>query len=509
MKQRNRSKTVLLTVLLTLCMVGGMVLAGCSSNKEAATPSSSPANSGSPSSQTTEPAGSESAKTLDPVKLVWYIRNSEPKNASSVIQKANEIIQSKINATVDFKFINPGDYNNKMQLVMSSGEEYDISFTSSWANPYVDNAVKGAYIPLDDLLAQYPDLKSSMREEIWEGVKVNGKIYGIPNNQIMATAPGVWYKKDLLDKYRIDPASFKSLNDWTAAFQTIKEGEPTVSPLRDGLPDAYVDFAPAVDGVQGLKIDPKTWKVYFQPYTFADNYKILRDWYQKGYFPQDVATMKDEASVIKAGKIFSRYAPVKPGADAELKAANGFEFVIAATGPAVLPKTAGQATMNAISATSKNPDRAMMLINLVDTDKELFNLLKFGIEGQDYTKVSDNRIEPKADAYFLSGWLFGNEFNSYVMPGQSDDVWEQTKIQNDSAIVDPSIGFSFNRQSVENEIAQLNAIYSEFNPILKNGMADIDKTIQSMIDKRKAAGEEKVIAEAQRQVDEWRKTKQQ
>jgi putative aldouronate transport system substrate-binding protein len=39
-------------------------------------------------------------------------------------------------------------------------------------------------------------------------------------------------------------------------------------------------------------------------------------------------------------------------------------------------------------------------------------------------------------------------------------------------------------------------------------MADIDKTIADMKEKRKAAGEEKVIAEAQRQVDEWRKTKE-
>jgi putative aldouronate transport system substrate-binding protein len=504
MKKWKRSRTVLLTVLLML----SVALAACSSNEGAATSSGNPNISGSPGNATPEPTGSEVAEELDPVKLIWFIRNAEPSNAAAVLEKANQMIQSKINATVDFKFINPGDYVNKMQLVMSSGEEYDIAFTSSWANPYSDNVSKGAFIPLDDLLAQYPDLKNSMRQEIWDGVKVNGKIYGVPNNQIMATAPGVWYKKDLLDKYQIDPTGFKSLNDWTAAFQTIKTGEPTVSPLREGLPEAYLTFAPSVDGVQGLRINPNTWQVYYAPYTLTDNFAIMRDWYQKGYFPQDVATMKDETSVIKAGKIFSRYTSIKPGLDAELKLAMGFDFVVQATGPAVLPKTAGQTTMNAISVTSKNPDRAMMLINLVNTDKELFNLLKFGIEGQDYTKVSDNRIEPISGGYSLPGWLFGNEFNSYVIPGQPDDVWELTKTQNDTALVDPTIGFSFDRQSVENEIAQLNAIFTEFKPVLYSGMADIDKTIADMKEKRKAAGEEKVIAEAQRQVDEWRKTKE-
>ncbi|GBF77321.1 sugar ABC transporter substrate-binding protein [Paenibacillus sp. 598K] len=499
----ERSKRVWMTMMLTICMVVGLALAGCSSNQEASTStqSSSSENSDSPSSQTEQPT------ELEPVKLVWYLRAPEPNNAASVIQKANEMIQSKINATVDFKFVNPGDYNNKMQLVMSSGEEYDIAFTSNWANPYVSNATRGAYVPVDDLLAQYPDLKNSMRQEVWDGVRVNGKIYGIPNNQIMATAPGIWFKKDLLDKYQIDATQFKSLEDWGAAYEKIKAGEPDVSPLREGIPTAYSNSSSPVDGTD-LSIDPNTWQVYYLNYTLTDRFKIMRDWYQKGYFPQDVATLKDEVSLIKAEKIFSRYYTIKPGAEAEFKANYGFDIVIAPTNSPRLPKAAGQTTMNAISTTSKNQERAMMLINLLHTDKELFNLLKFGIEGQDYTKVSDNRIEPKADAYSLSGWILGNEFNSYVIPGQTDDVWEQTKELNDSAQADPTTGFTFNTESVQNEIAQLSAVTAEFLPILKNGMADIDQTMEAMKEKRKAAGEDKVIAEAQRQLDEWLKTKQ-
>lgn len=499
----KRSKRVLMTRVFALCMVVGLALAGCSNKQEASTStqSSSPENSGRPSSQT------ENQTELEPVKLVWYLRASEPKNAVSVIQKANEMIQSKINATVDFRFVNPGDYNNKMQLVMSSGEEYDIAFTSNWANPYVSNATKGAYIPVDDLLAQYPDLKNSMRQEVWDGVRVNGKIYGIPNNQIMATAPGVWFKKDLLDKYQIDATQFKSLEDWGAAYEKIKAGEPDVSPLREGIPTAYLGSSSPVDGTD-LSIDPDTWQVYYLNYTLTDRFKIMRDWYEKGYFPQDVATLKDEVSLIKAGKIFSRYTTIKPGGEAEFKANYGFDAVSVPTNSPRLPKAAGQTTMNAISTTSKNQERAMMLINLLHTDKELFNLLKFGIEGQDYTKVSDNRIEPKADAYSLSGWILGNEFNSYVIPGQTDDIWEQTKELNDSAQADPTVGFTFNTESVQNEIAQLSAVTTEFLSVLKNGMADIDKTMEAMKEKRKAAGEDKVIAEAQRQLDEWLKTKQ-
>lgn len=491
MVNRKRKMTVALTSILTI----GALLAGCSTNTDKPT-----------STSTTQATVSQKPEELKPVKLVWYLRSAEPKNGAAVMQKANEIINDKIKATVEFKYVAPADYDKKMQLVMSSGEEYDIAFTASWVNNYVNNVSKGAYIPLDDLLAKYPDLTNMFKKEIWDALKVNGKTYGVPNNQIMGDQPGFWLKKDLADKYKVDPTKVKSLNDLTPILQSIKDGEPGVSALRDGngINVAYNDVVSLI--VDTFVVDTKTWKVTNQYEQLAPQFKLMRDWYQKGFFPQDVATLKDELSLIKAGKVFSRYSRQKPGNDAELKASYGFDVVNFATGPSVISKSAVTSTLNAISTTSKNPDRAMMLINLIDTNKELFNLLKFGLEGQDYTKVSANRIEPKPNAYSVPGWLFGNEFNSFIVPGQQDDVWDQTKKLNDSSVVDPAIGFTFDRTNVENELAQLTAVTTEFKPILINGLDDPDKMMKLYTDKRKAAGQDKVLAEIQKQVDAWRKT---
>ncbi|KRF43816.1 ABC transporter substrate-binding protein [Paenibacillus sp. Soil787] len=484
-----------MSVVLTSIMTIGVLLAGCSAKTE------------SPSSTSTaKTAVTQKPEELKPVKLVWYLRSAEPKNVAAVMQKANEIINDKIKATVEFKYVAPADYDKKMQLVMSSGEEYDIAFTASWVNNYLNNVSKGAYIPLDDLLVRYPDLTKMFKKEIWDAVRVNGKTYGVPNNQIMGDQPGMWLKKDLVDKYKIDLNKVKSLEDLTPVFQTIKDGEPGISAVRDGngINVAYKDTVSLV--VDTFVLDTKTWKVYNQFEQLAPQFKLMREWYQKGFFPQDVATLKDELSLIKAGKVFSRYSRQKPGNEADLKSSYGFDVVPLVTGPSVISKSAVTSTLNAISTTSKNPDRAMMLINLIDTNKELFNLLKFGIEGQDYTKVSANRIEPKPNAYTVPGWLFGNEFNSFVVPGQADDVWEQTKKLNDSSLIDPTISFNFDRTNVENEVAQLTAITTEFRPILINGLDDPDKMMKLYSDKRKAAGQDKVLAEIQKQVDEWRKT---
>ncbi|MNV79495.1 hypothetical protein D3C71_1730490 [compost metagenome] len=148
-----------------------------------------------------------------------------------------------------------------------------------------------------------------------------------------------------------------------------------------------------------------------------------------------------------------------------------------------------------------------MLLELMDTDKDLYNLMTFGIEGQDYKKVSANRIEKIADTYQFDAWQLGNQFNAYLLPGQPDDAWEQTKKMNEGVVVDPLADFSFNRTPVQNELVQISAVYKEFNVILKNGLDDPDAAVKRFKDKLKQAGEEKVKAEIQKQLDEWRKGK--
>ena len=149
----------------------------------------------------------------------------------------------------------------------------------------------------------------------------------------------------------------------------------------------------------------------------------------------------------------------------------------------------------------------MMLYNLLLTDKEIYNTLNFGLEGQDYTRVNENRIEPKKDAYFLYDWMDGNVFNSYLIPGQEDNVWEETKKLNDTSVVDPLIGFSFNAEPVQSEIARINAVVKEFDAVLLNGLDDPVKILKMKQEKLKAAGEDKVIAEINKQLAEWSQSK--
>lgn len=496
-------KSRILSLMLAVIMIVSISLTGCTGKTET-----------SQAEKTTEASKNDSTDSKDtkkqevkPVKLVWYLRNSAPKNLETVLAKANELISSKINATLDLRFINPGDYNDKMQMIMASSEEFDLSFTASWANDYLNNVSKGAYIPLDDLLVKFPALKQSLPEGIWNATKVNGKIYGVPNNQVMYDQPGFWFLKSLVDKYKFDFSTVKKLSDLTPIFQTIKDKEPDVIPLRAGVTTWFKEKY--ISLVEGFAIDTNAWEVYDETNTpeMLETFKTLREWNQKGFFPPDVATLKDEESLIKAGKIFSRYSRQKPGNEAEFKAKYGFECVCLEAGPRPINRGGVLSTLTAISVTSKNQEKAMALLDAVNTDKDIYNTLIFGLEGQDYAKVSENRIEKKPECYSAPGWMIGNVFNSYLIPGQPDDVWELTRKNNESAMIDQIIEFNFSRKNVENELAQINAVRKEFDSILANGLDDPEKILKLRHEKMKAAGVEKVLSEIKAQLDDWKKSK--
>lgn len=75
-----------------------------------------------------------------------------------------------------------GDYNQKLNIVVASGQNVDIIWTSNWLFNYPGNVGKGAFMPLDELIPKYaPDVTGTMPDYVWDGVKVDGEIYGIPS----------------------------------------------------------------------------------------------------------------------------------------------------------------------------------------------------------------------------------------------------------------------------------------------------------------------------------------
>lgn len=517
MRKSLRFLVMVLSVLMAVSM-----LAACSNATNSAAPSSAAVTAAgssvaaSSAAATAEPTAAPT-KTPDPAQLTWYYGGTQPNNYDAVMAELNKQLQAKINVTLQFKITDFGDFSTKMQTVMASGEKFDLCFTTGgWVNNFLPAVTKGAFLPLNNYLndPQYATLKGSMPSFFWDDASYKGQIYAVPNQQVEYDQDGVWMKKDLVDKYNIDVTKIKQLSDFTPIFETIKKNEPGIIPVSGQGYNGGVGFESLYDQgifqlpIVPLYIDTNTWKVIDGNTIQAnlDDLKIMRQWNQDGFFPSDIATLTDETALMQAGKIFCQYSVQKPGNEAELKNTYGYDVVCIPTGPKLFYSGTCINTATAISQTSQHPDQAFALLNLFNTDSNVYNMASWGLPDQDYTVDSSNanRITPKQNAYNLYNWELGCVFNSFLIPGQTDDVWTQTKAANDESIPVPINGFQIDQDKIQTQISQMDAVNQQYGPILGDGLADPAATMPKYEAALKSAGIDDVIKEVQSQLDAWR-----
>lgn len=70
------------------------------------------------------------------VELTWWQIGDAQKDQEKVLEKVNEYTQEKIGVKLKINTAGWGDYNQKMQVVVNTGDDWDLCFTCSWANNY-------------------------------------------------------------------------------------------------------------------------------------------------------------------------------------------------------------------------------------------------------------------------------------------------------------------------------------------------------------------------------------
>ena len=510
----------LIGLFLVLCFAITMV-AGCgggsSADSTAADSSVAVESSVAPATDSTAAPTTPAIDTSKEVALQWYqVGNGQPKDMDAVLAKVNEYLKPKINATLKLNIFTWGDdFEKKMAAKVSSGEEFDITFTAAWALNYGQNAAKGAFVDLTPMMDTYaPKTKALLGDAIIKGASIDGKLYAIPTKKEMAHVWGFEIRKDLVEKYGFDLSTIKKFEDIEPMLKVIKEKEPGVYPFASTVgesPYRLLDFEKMVDdnvpgAIYGDYRDNKVINDYDTPETKA-LLETINKWYKAGYIRKDADAVTDFSADLKAGKTFSIIRSLKPGKAAEDELAYNQKLTqVEITAPVSTTREMNGA-MQAISKTSKNPERALMFLELMNTDKELCNLVNFGIEGTHYKKVNDTTIESIKPAFdnYNNGlpWAFANQFNTYLFPTEDPEKWKKFDEFNNSAKISTLMGFTFNAEPVKTEVAALTAVKRQYFPGLEVGKADPATVLPQMNKKFADSGLEKVITEMQKQVDEF------
>ena len=96
----------------------------------------------------------QSGENLPYVKLKCYIVGNMPPQSDLVLENLNKMLKEKINTELEITEPSWGDYKNKYSLVLASGEEIDLIYTSNWCF-FLSEAKKGAFKALDGLVEKY------------------------------------------------------------------------------------------------------------------------------------------------------------------------------------------------------------------------------------------------------------------------------------------------------------------------------------------------------------------
>ena len=549
-----------LCLLLAMIMVLS-ILAGCTS-KPAETPdtpaTSEPAADNTantpeeqPAEQPEEPAEQPEEPALEQKTIQLMITGSgKQANSDKVWAAFNEQLQQYVpNTTVEFIDVPFEEYSEKFSQVLASGEGVDLAWTG-WLINKPQNIADGNLMPLDDLLAEYGQgIVDILGEEVVEIHRnaADGKLYYLPSWQGLCGERRGW----LVVTEIAELAGDTWIEDTEAALNKWRNNYTGIEDFQAVLDQATKYLAAAKEaGKLGAGINTGRafgWSMYNGMYSFlgvggaeigitycdgtftvkdgvaGEHYKLyaktMADWYKEGYIRSDIMSVDTSTlTTPKNGEITdTTYVfscdPYLTEADQEAAIADaGMDMTylpIEENAYLIL----GGDTSYAIPYCADEPERAMMVLNAIYSQPDLYNTLIYGIEGEDYTKNADGTIttsyvgaSPTADdSYGIQRWIIGSCKNALINNGTDPNYYADLEALEETARVNPFLNFTFDRTNVEGICASILNVYYEYGPQLDNGVAgdNWEELYNNYMAARKDAGIEELVTEFQNQLNAY------
>lgn len=508
--------------VLTALSLGITMLTGC----------------GSTSSGGSNTATGEQTGGAEPTKVVFAMKSfnviPDSANTERVQQYFNDYVAENYpdaNVAIEWKLFGPADYDQKINLMMQSGEQLDLFIPANIATSLANNQLA----PITDALANYGQgleaiIKEYCGENAFEAVTQNGEIMAIPANKNMCLTPLLQYDTEMLAATGYTADDITDLESLTPIFAKLKELYPDVYPFvstdlkNKNLPYYFYaekEIDPLGNDYGVIMGDSGEIVNLFATEEYRDLCYLMKEWHDNGYMPADMATgTMTGTEYMMAGRGFCTYASYGSKNDYTefatiLTTRFGRDIGVKAIADSYLTTDFASATLG-IPSTSKCVDAAIKLLDIIYTDEFAYNILLWGMEGTDYVKVTENTVNyPEgltADtvpycAYMTMG-EFGTEAYCWNLEqGTSEEAKaanrEYAKTVNLNANLSPYYGFRFDGSGVKNELTALNNVYEQYAYPLMCGSVDVDSTLEEFNKALEAAGLQTVMDAKREQLDAW------
>lgn len=456
--------------------------------------------------------------TSEEVNLVMYVVSDRPAGQDTVDENLNQLLREKLNCTLTINWIPWSDYANKYPLLFSSGEQFDMVYTSSWLN-YTSLAQKGAFMNLDELWPAFaPKNFAAASDSAKEQAMVDGHYYCIPSLLATYGAYGPSYRTDIMEGTDWDGA-MESFEDVEEYLDIVKETHPELEPVdiySSGSEwDDMFQYSHGYRASKGssndfLFFDPSQEKpqlfTYYETEDVQDFLGMMARWNEKGFFSKSALSDTDSTKT-QNGKAAMRvhnldtyqtYAVMHPEW--------GFEFSDLSKYAYHLPYTQDSL---AIANTSQNPQRALAFWDLVTSDQEVYDAFFYGVLGTSYELNEEGQFSiTDSNLYATSAmWAVRSTELNRDQAGTPEAYQEwkdnfEERISAD-ATSENYAAFTINTANIETEYAACQSVHQQYWWPLELGYTDAESGLAEYKEKMEVAGIEKVRAEIQKQLDEY------
>lgn len=553
-------KKRVLALFLATTMAAGLTACGGSSDT-AATVAKEPAAEAGAETDAAEEGGEAAATgdawdawsevdTSEHVVINYMTTGDKPSGelaatVDAALAELNDILTEKINAELQIYYISWTDYlsNYNLTLAQMDGSVDLVGTASDWLDAW-PNAKNGAFLELsEEMLQTYaPKTWASVSPEHWELCKYDGEIYLMPeDNYAQWINHGFIYRMDWAKEAGLADG-VQSWEDLTTYFKYVKETYPDITPwdsdgtqygqMAGGWITSHSDYV-SIDGISanamwgGTKDDLYT---IYSPYmtetdSLVEYAKMMKEWDEIGVWQTDVLnnTASTNRDDYRVGKVAAEQHHTQTWTDlvshttqntiydTDEDAETGFFYFGQETGNVVALNITHGAM--AVSAGSENPERALMVYDMIRNDPECYQLLCYGQEGVSWEKTDDGmKTTPEgynADTQNVNGvtnFWWGRNDDLEIRDASRD--WEKIDAlyaEYDSKKIDYPYGqFILNNDNIQSYIANINEIYTNYMKQISFGKysGTAEEIVAEFQQALKDAGIDIVTEEIQRQIDE-------
>lgn len=444
------------------------------------------------------------ASAEEVVTLKWVtVGSGMPTNYDAWLAQINPYLAEKIGVNVDVEVIGWGDWNNRRNMIISTNEPYDIIFGNS--GTYNNDVQMGAYYEItEEMLAEYaPGLMELIPSAYWDACRVDGLIYAVPTYKDSSMTNYFVWDKELLDANGLDASEGHTLEAIEPILYELKDKTSnTVYPLNSNgatyLLSVYDQMSTGLPAI-GVRIDDTEYKVVatLEQEDIMTSLSLLHKWYNDGIINADAATHAEsnKYNVCSVAQGWPSAAITTWGPNM------GVEAVAYQFGQTIASNETVQGSLNSISINCPYPEKALQLLDIINTDTYVRDLFYYGVEGENWEYTEDGRVHKINAEWTMVGYTQATFFNVSLTDDMDFNQWDEVRELNDNATASVLLGFFFDTTPIQDQLASCIEIFNRYKGEVLTGTTDPAVSVPQMMEEMRAAGFDDIVAEAQAQVD--------